>query len=117
MVANGITKGRLLVVFSAAVALWKALVTAIRWTAVRRQFSPETVEEAAVLDYPLTRYRLMPQLAKAVACFRGYRLVIELYPGFLESVASDADSSVAAEFHALLSIFKPLAGWYGVEGI
>lgn len=101
--------------------LLKAIVIAIRYSAVRRQFGPEgSDEETPVLEYQQQQIRLLPYLAATYAMriyssWLGYThimMTINKYMG------ADEDAGArGAELHALSSAVKPLFGWTARDGI
>ena len=62
---SGLTRGRMSVVIQSHTGLRNAIVIALRYAAVRKQFGSNT-EENRILDYPLHRYRLVPILANSL---------------------------------------------------
>nr|XP_049695472.1 peroxisomal acyl-coenzyme A oxidase 3 [Helicoverpa armigera] len=101
--------------------LQKAIVIAIRYSAVRKQFGPENAaEETPVLEYQQQQIRLLPYLAAAYAMkifsvwlsFTHINMAISNFMG--------EDNNAAArgiELHALSSAVKPLFGWTSRDGI
>jgi acyl-CoA oxidase len=59
--------GRVSMVVDSGNMAKKALVIAIRYAAIRRQFGKKGELETKLLDYPIHQYRLMPLLAQAYA--------------------------------------------------
>lgn len=74
----------------------KALTIAIRYAAVRRQFSSDGSKlETQILDYPIHQRRLMPLLAQAVATgFTALRLE-EMYRDMTASLETLEPSDVS----------------------
>ncbi|CAH0604988.1 unnamed protein product [Chrysodeixis includens] len=102
--------------------LQKAIVIAIRYSAVRKQFGPENAtEETPVLEYQQQQIRLFPYLAAAYA--------MKIFSVWLSSVhlnmtisnlSGATDNNAAArgmELHALSSAVKPLFGWTSRDAI
>lgn len=104
----------------------KALVIAIRYAAVRRQFKVGHKEfESQILDYPIHQRRLLPLLAQAVAMgFTSLRLtsLYETMTAQLESFGADSDEketkevlNVLKETHATSAGLKAFCTWNGTS--
>ncbi|CAG4913326.1 unnamed protein product [Colias eurytheme] len=101
--------------------LVKAIVIAIRYSAVRKQFGAENgADETPVLEYQQQQIRLLPYLAAAYA-FRVFctwfslthvNITIDNFMGKLENAANQG-----IEMHALSSAVKPLCGWLARDAI
>ncbi|CAH2086023.1 unnamed protein product [Euphydryas editha] len=100
--------------------LQKAIVIAVRYSAVRKQFGSENaVEETPVLEYQQQQIRLLPYLAATYA-FRIFctwfsalhiNMMIDNYTGAAGGAAR------GGELHALSSAAKPLCAWLARDGI
>jgi len=56
--------GRAFITINSPYAALNALVIAVKYSCARRQFeNPSKGEETLLIDYPLTRWRLMPAVA------------------------------------------------------
>lgn len=75
----GLIRGRCAVMGGSAIAVHKVMQIAIRYGAVRRQFSAGGSEECNILDYPLHRYRLMPHLARGFGLAKLMEWFLSLY--------------------------------------
>lgn len=106
----------------------KALVIAIRYAAVRRQFKVGHKEfESQILDYPIHQRRLLPLLAQAVAMgFTALQMtsMFEKLTQQLESFGADSDAEETKEVleklketHATSAGLKAFCTWNGLETI
>ena len=59
-----------------------AVVTAVRYSAVRRQFGPSPNQELPVLSYQLQQWRLLPYLAATVVFTHFLNTFIDDFIGF-----------------------------------
>lgn len=117
LLLTSLIRGRSAVIGSSEGNLKNALTTAIRWAAVRKQFGPREGIEIPILDYPLTRFRIVPVLAnlfgiKAAAeiIFQGYLVVSKL-------AKMSLDSFEGVEYHIVLSALKVLTSEWAFKGI
>ncbi|KAG2177304.1 hypothetical protein INT43_007961 [Umbelopsis isabellina] len=112
------------IVMGVRFALAKAATIAIRYSAVRNQFVDATnprkwenkVVETAVLDYTMQRYRLLPIIAQAYACFFTGREMLRLYNENQKNMSS-GNFSLLADLHASSSGLKSLCTTMAVQGI
>ncbi|KAL6074611.1 Acyl-coenzyme A oxidase (Acyl-CoA oxidase) [Balamuthia mandrillaris] len=105
------------IVATASTTLAKACTIAIRYGAVRCQFSDvEGQPEKAVLDYPMQQYRLLPLLATAFAFHFTGRYMANLYERLLEDIKSQ-DASALPEVHATSAGLKAYTTWITSSGI
>jgi len=109
---------RAIIVVRASVALAKACTIAIRYSAVRRQFSEEDgAQETQVLDYQMQQYRLFPLLATAYAFRFAGNYMMNLYNKLRQGIESSADVSILPEVHATSAGLKALTTWIASDGI
>ncbi|XP_073943629.1 acyl-CoA oxidase 3 [Choristoneura fumiferana] len=101
--------------------LQKAIVIAIRYSAVRRQFGPENAtEETPVLEYQQQQIRLLPYLAATYAMRVFCNWFGAMHVTMTINSMLGADDNAAArgiEMHALSSAVKPVCGWTARDGI
>lgn len=118
LMLGGLAKGRMCIVSSAASNMVVALTIAIRYGAVRKQFSANAGgNESSILDYPLHRYRLIPHLAKAFAISNAGWMIVRLFNEVMPLMDEDPECEEGNEFHAILSILKPLSSWWATKAI
>lgn len=100
------------------------MTIATRYSAVRRQFVDASdprkwnnqVIETPVLDYTMQRYRLLPTIATAYACFFTAREMFRLYNLNQEEMAK-GNFNLLADLHASSSGLKSLTTTMAVEAI
>nr|AON96598.1 acyl-coenzyme A oxidase 3 peroxisomal [Bicyclus anynana] len=114
--------GRVMITSISTNYLQKAIVIAVRYSAVRKQFAAENaVEETPVLEYQQQQIRLLPYLAGTFAlrifCTWFGSVHINMT---IDNYAGKQDELSAArgiELHALSSAVKPVCGWLARDGI
>lgn len=125
---GALLQGRTAMVADAANVSKKALVIAVRYAAVRRQFKTTGKEfENQILDYPIHQRRLLPLLSQAVAMgFTALQMtqMFETLNAQLESFGADADEASTKEVieklkevHATSAGLKAFCTWNGLETI
>ena len=89
-----------------------ALTIAFRYSCHRRQFlSPTETKETLLIDYPLTKYRLMPLVAQNIAInFASYKVAI-LYETYFK-LLTDPTNSIVSEMHCISSTLKAKSSWF-----
>lgn len=103
--------------------LQKAVVIAVRYSAVRRQFGEEgAAEETPVLLYQQQQIRLLPYLAATFAMRVFCNWFGEAHVRMsIDNIMGSERASLAAargvEMHALSSAAKPACGWAARDGI
>jgi len=116
---GNLSGGRVGIINMANCNLHLALVIAVRYSAVRRQFGASGVggqeEEQAVLEYQTQQRRLMPFLA---ACFVHHHFSMTFYDDFIRLLTGrmtgedpDLLAALGSEVHGVSSAGKPLASW------
>ncbi|XP_041977418.1 peroxisomal acyl-coenzyme A oxidase 3-like isoform X2 [Aricia agestis] len=100
--------------------LQKAIVIALRYSAVRRQFGPEGEPETPVLEYQMQQVRLLPHLASTFAlrifCTWFSEMHIKMTVDSLFGNLKNA-AELGVEVHALSSASKPVCAWAARDGI
>lgn len=116
---GALSAGRVNICTLAYVALSKAMVIAVRYSAARRQFGPdETSEEWPVIEYQSQQYRLLPHLANTYA-LRVFSMWLAIHNVDMatRSMMGEDTSSTGMELHALSSATKPVCTWAARDGI
>jgi acyl-CoA oxidase len=116
---GALMNGRVSMVRDGAIFAFKALTIALRYAAVRRQFSSSPGQpETKLLDYPIHQHRLIPLLAKAFALRFTANEVKAIYENLLEVIdqAKSPESLKAAmnvmkEAHATSAGLKAFSTW------
>ncbi|KAK4051733.1 fatty-acyl coenzyme A oxidase [Microbotryomycetes sp. JL221] len=125
---GALLQGRTAMVADAANVAKKALVIAVRYAAVRRQFKIGGKEfESQIIDYPIHQRRLLPLLAQATAFgFTGVQMtaMYESLTEQLESFGPDSDEEETKEVfdklketHATSAGLKAFCTWGALETI
>ncbi|XP_022188658.2 peroxisomal acyl-coenzyme A oxidase 3 isoform X2 [Nilaparvata lugens] len=118
-----LSSGRISIVTICAAYLMKAVVIAIRYSAVRKQFGPtdKAEDELPVIEYQLQQWRLFPYLAAAYTLKIFGDIFSNRFMDFqLKLITGQMDADLAAmgpEIHAMSSAGKPLTGWTARDGI
>ncbi|KAF2897310.1 hypothetical protein ILUMI_08871 [Ignelater luminosus] len=115
--------GRIDITCGNASYLAKALTVAIRYAAVRKQFSAsEDDEEITILEYQGHQHRLLPHLATFYAFRTFCKYLLEERDKFQLLLNENSDNvdklfNTGLELHAISSACKPLSGWYARDAI
>ncbi|XP_059045265.1 peroxisomal acyl-coenzyme A oxidase 3 [Achroia grisella] len=102
--------------------LQKAIVIAVRYSCVRKQFGPDnSTEELPVIEYQQQQIRLLPYLAATYAMRVFSAWLGETHVNIVINSAMGTSDNLAAqrgmEMHALSSAVKPALGWTARDGI
>ncbi|XP_069703133.1 peroxisomal acyl-coenzyme A oxidase 3-like isoform X2 [Periplaneta americana] len=95
--------------------LFNAVTIALRYSAIRKQFDPDSSEDLPVLEYQHQQGRLLPHLAAAFALRNFANYCYKILGDFLiratmgEKSAEFAD--LGMEIHVVSSAAKPIFGW------
>lgn len=118
---GALSNGRVVIIGICLSYLSNAITTAVRYSAVRKQFGLEGGNEFPVLEYQLQQERLLPHLAAAFAIkmFSNWFVKVcgEVVTRFAMGDKSDEMANLGMEIHALSSGGKPVAGWTAREAI
>lgn len=121
VVYGSLTAVRASIVMHARLVLARAVTIAVRYTALRRQFSDRddasaAAPEMSVLDYPTVQIRILPLLATAFALHYTGSAMQTLYEQTRAQI-SKGDFSKLAELHSQSSGLKSLCTDYAANGI
>lgn len=123
-----LSAGRVGIIGMSLLNMEKALVIAIRYACLRRQFGPDaqdsghqknadqSVREWPIIEYQTHQWRLFPYLAAAFVQHHFYKLLFGDYIDFFIRVAYGGSSPVeladmGAEIHVLTCSGKATVGW------
>ncbi|OXU18462.1 hypothetical protein TSAR_010776 [Trichomalopsis sarcophagae] len=117
-VLENLSAGRMGICQESTNRLGAAAVIAIRYAAVRKQFSTShssANEETPIIEYELHQWRLFPYLAAACV----FRLFMSEFTNvYLENVQKSMEganipnlSQIVSEIHSIVSAIKPLITW------
>ncbi|KAK0178954.1 hypothetical protein PV327_007790 [Microctonus hyperodae] len=118
-VLENLSAGRMGICLEAANTLGAAVVIAVRYAAVRKQFvsclSFEEKTETPIIEYELHQWRLFPYLAAACVMRIFMTQFTEIY---LENVEKSMEggnipnlSQIVSEIHSIISAIKPFITW------
>lgn len=95
-----------------------ALVSAIRYSSLRRQFKPNEKDkyETVIAEYPLVQYRLQTLLAFTV-CYGVASLSLLRVWEENQSRLFDGKNPLLDEIHALSAGLKAYGAWETIKGI
>lgn len=116
---ENLSAGRIGICQESTNTLGAAVVIAVRYAAVRRQFgqsnSPNGKEENALIEYELHRWRLFPYLSAAVVIRAFMSEFTQVYLGHMQKSMEGENvpnlSQIVAEIHSIVSVMKPLITW------
>lgn len=114
---SSLIRGRTSVTSASEANLKNALTIGIRWAAIRKQFGPPEKPEVPILDYQLTRNRLVPHLANLFAINASCEITFLQYDTIKNLMTADPECNEGVEFHAVLSAFKVLTSDWCFAGI
>lgn len=122
-VLESLSAGRIGIMHESSNTIAHAVVIAVRYAAVRKQFGPDkNGPETAIIEYPLHQYRLFPYLAAACVLKVSVTTLSDIY---LKTIAkSQAESNgfellsqSVSELHALISSSKAMFTWVTRDAI
>ena len=114
---SSLIRGRTSVSSCSEVNLKHSLTIAIRWAAIRKQFGPPNSPEVSILDYQLTRTRLMPHLGNLFASSAACEFTFLRFDSIKDMMAANPECNEGVEYHAILSAFKVLTSEWAFKGI
>ncbi|KAG7208991.1 hypothetical protein KM043_015158 [Ampulex compressa] len=118
---GALSSGRVTITNIAAHYATLAMVIAIRYSAVRKQFGPSPLEEMPIIEYQAQHGRLFPHLAATYAMkifsTRFIERVRAFHMNLLSAEDKDKLSAEGMEIHALSSATKPLCSWMSRDAI
>lgn len=118
---GALSNGRVSIIGICGSYLSNAIIIAVRYSAVRKQFGSQDGNEFPVLEYQLQQERLFPHLAAtfAIKIFSDclFKTCGELATRLAMGDKSDEMADVGMEIHVLSSAGKPVASWIAREAI
>lgn len=117
-----ITSNRLNVSSISLAFLLKGITIAVRYSAVRKQFSPDdSNEELPILEYQLQQYRLLPYLAGCIVHQVAlYFLTSDNTATLIEIVSGNPrpdEHERGIEIHAISTACKSFSSWFHRDGL
>ncbi|EFN80595.1 peroxisomal acyl-coenzyme A oxidase 3 isoform X2 [Harpegnathos saltator] len=120
---GALSGGRIAITNICAEYMSLAIVIALRYCAVRRQFGPTEDNELPVIEYQTQQWRLLPHLAATYAIkLFSKDFFIKLIEFNLsrftdENIDPDLIANMGMEIHALSSATKPFCSWTARDAI
>lgn len=119
---GALSAGRVTITSISSMSLSLAIVIAVRYSAVRKQFGPSAKEEWPVIEYEAQQTRIFPHLASAYAIkifsSKFYKKMKDFQVKMIQNSRNKEDlASLGMEIHALSSATKPLCSWTSRDGI
>ena len=114
---GGIIRGRLAVISGCECNLKCGLAIAMRYSVLRKQFSNGQGPELPIISYQTQKIRLIPILAQTFAIRAGALYLYNIYRTARNMFLEQPDCEELHEFHAILSCYKAISSWYGVQGL
>jgi len=118
---GSLSGGRVGISRNAVESIKRALVIAVRYSAVRVQFGPKDNSEIPVIEYQLQQYRLLPYLAGTISMHffcewlsQKYNYLVNLQ---MKGEISENFLAMNEEMHAISSGAKPSVTWFGRDAI
>lgn len=116
MALNGLIMGRVSLAMDGAIVSQKGLAIAIRYGAVRRQFSAgKSQVETQILDYPIHQRRLMPLLAQSVVIGQTGFVLEAAYRRIMET--KKIDPELMKELHVTSAGLKAFSTWFCLDAL
>lgn len=118
LILGGISQGRLLIIGFAPRIIGYGLKIALRFAAMRRQFSkPGETEEIPLIEYPLHQYRLFPYLANVIAFLLASNKVYVDWNEISKDLFNSSAQQSIGELHATISALKAVHSWAAMRGL
>ena len=112
---SALSGGRALVAFTVNSLAMVALTIALRYSSSRKQFdNPKKTDEIILMDYPLTRMRLLPFFATTILQHISGRNICYLY---LKDTKWMTDMNYVAELHSISASVKARHSWNIIQGL
>lgn len=102
--------GRVVVAMNAVMNSIIAVTIAGRYSAIRKQFGPPGKPEQAIIEYPLTQYRVLPNVATVIAQQLAASHLCIVWDENLKHLL-DVKNTLMNELHAISSVLKALTSW------
>jgi acyl-CoA oxidase len=120
---ESLSAGRIGIMHESSNTIAQAVVIAVRYSAVRKQFGPDrNGQEISIIEYPQHQYRIFPFLAAACALKVTVTMLCDVYMTTIaksqqESNGFEKLSQSVAEIHALISASKAMFTWVTRDAI
>mmetsp|Transcript_8659 Transcript_8659/g.8643 ORF Transcript_8659/g.8643 Transcript_8659/m.8643 type:complete len:546 (+) Transcript_8659:16-1653(+) len=111
---GGLIRGRIAVVNGSEVCMRHSLTIALRFAAIKKQFSKQNGPEVPILDYQTQQYRLIPHLAKMFGIKSCGMFLMEEFKNVRIKTFDDPECNELAEYHSILSAMKNISSSFAV---
>lgn len=114
---ESLSAGRIGIMHESANTISHAVVIAVRYAAVRKQFGPDrNGQEMSIIEYPLHQWRIFPYLAAACVLKVTIYTLSDIYLTTIEKSQAESNgfellSQKVSEIHAMISASKALFTW------
>lgn len=104
--------GRAFVAVNSVTASTSALAIAIRYSNIRKQFSKDqNSDEQLLINYPMTKFRLMPLMATNLVYYYGGAELLHFYNKNMKQLL-DTKNKIMEELHAKTGPCKAISSWF-----
>lgn len=120
---ESLSAGRLGIMHESTNTISHAVVIAVRYAAIRKQFGPDrNGPETSIIEYPLHQWRLFPFLAAACVLKVTVYNLSDVYLRAVEKSQADTNgfellTQIVSELHALVSSSKAMFTWVTRDAI
>lgn len=120
---ESLSAGRIGIMHEASNTIAHAVVIAVRYSAMRKQFGPErNGKETSIIEYPLHQWRLFPYLATACVLKVTVHNLSDIYLKTVEKSQADSNgfetlTQIVSELHAMISASKAMFTWVTRDAI
>lgn len=120
---ESLSAGRIGIMHESANTISHAVVIAVRYAAIRKQFGPDRHgPETSIIEYPLHQWRLFPYLASACVLKVTVYNLSDVYLRTVEKSQADTNgfeilTQIVSELHALISASKAMFTWVTRDAI
>lgn len=114
---ESLSAGRIGIMHESSNTISHAVVIAVRYAAIRKQFGPDrNGEEVSIIEYPLHQWRLFPYLACACILKITAHTLSGIYLETIEQSQAESNgfellTQIVSELHALISSSKAMFTW------
>lgn len=120
---ESLSAGRIGIMHESSNTISHAVVIAVRYAAIRKQFGPDrNGAEISIIDYPLHQWRIFPYLAAACVMKVAVHALSDVYLNTIEKSQAETNgfevlTQIVSELHALVSSSKPMFTWLARDAI
>lgn len=114
---ESLSAGRIGIMHESSNTISHAVVIAVRYAAIRKQFGPDrNGPETSIIEYPLHQFRIFPFLAAACVLKVTVFTLSDIYLKTVEKAQAESNgfellTQIVTELHALISASKAMFTW------